>query len=460
MRGDDRCRRRRLRPASTCWSTTPGAAADFSRLEHKTDADWSTACASALIGAFWAMQAVFPHMRRQALAGASSRSARSTASTRTCTRPNTTRAKEALRALTRTAAREWARHGILRQRRSARPRSPRRTRPSAPSTRSSRRALLTQNPMGRMGDPERTSRGVALFLASDDARYVTGNTIFVDGGCAHQRRRLGAGAARRILRAGPHGASVSLRSPRARPARGAQPGRRPGQGLVALQQRQGRHRAPARAGDPHARQGAAARAAAARAVDRVEQRAAVPHPRVGLSRRPLPARHRGGGARHRPRAHPPPGDRPCVSDPRRLSPAASAICRAPAAFARRAARRASYDVGHPASLALLQPRVVVAAADARALPRHPRRRPCAGSRRRDPRRADGQPLGAIRARPPGSTITSPDATSASTTTRTCAASAASCARDPAFRRRPHRGSRAAGCGSALPTSSSSWASSG
>jgi NAD(P)-dependent dehydrogenase (short-subunit alcohol dehydrogenase family) len=38
------------------------------------------------------------------------------------------------------------------------------------------------NPMGRLGDPEEDIAPVALFLASDDARYVTGNTLFVDGG--------------------------------------------------------------------------------------------------------------------------------------------------------------------------------------------------------------------------------------------------------------------------------------
>ena len=38
------------------------------------------------------------------------------------------------------------------------------------------------NPMLRMGDPEDDIAPVALFLASDDARYVTGNTLFVDGG--------------------------------------------------------------------------------------------------------------------------------------------------------------------------------------------------------------------------------------------------------------------------------------
>ena len=35
---------------------------------------------------------------------------------------------------------------------------------------------------GRLGDPEADIGGVALFLASDDARYITGNTLFADGG--------------------------------------------------------------------------------------------------------------------------------------------------------------------------------------------------------------------------------------------------------------------------------------
>ena len=42
--------------------------------------------------------------------------------------------------------------------------------------------LLAQNPMGRMGDPEKDIAPAALFLASDEARYVTGNTLHVDGG--------------------------------------------------------------------------------------------------------------------------------------------------------------------------------------------------------------------------------------------------------------------------------------
>ena len=42
-------------------------------------------------------------------------------------------------------------------------------------------ALLSQIPLNRLGQPEDVA-GVAVFLASDDAAYVTGSTYFVDGG--------------------------------------------------------------------------------------------------------------------------------------------------------------------------------------------------------------------------------------------------------------------------------------
>jgi glucose 1-dehydrogenase len=41
--------------------------------------------------------------------------------------------------------------------------------------------LLSEMPMGRMGKPEEVAN-LAIFLASDDSFYVTGSTLFVDGG--------------------------------------------------------------------------------------------------------------------------------------------------------------------------------------------------------------------------------------------------------------------------------------
>ena len=45
----------------------------------------------------------------------------------------------------------------------------------------SRRRILSRTPMKRFGEPEEVASVVA-FLASDDASYITGETIFINAG--------------------------------------------------------------------------------------------------------------------------------------------------------------------------------------------------------------------------------------------------------------------------------------
>jgi NAD(P)-dependent dehydrogenase (short-subunit alcohol dehydrogenase family) len=47
--------------------------------------------------------------------------------------------------------------------------------------REAERKILSRTPMGRMGEPDEIGK-VAAFLASDDASYLTGQTIYPDGG--------------------------------------------------------------------------------------------------------------------------------------------------------------------------------------------------------------------------------------------------------------------------------------
>lgn len=48
-----------------------------------------------------------------------------------------------------------------------------------------RQKALTQIPMGRIGNAEEVANAVE-FLASEKASYITGTTLFVDGGMTLQ----------------------------------------------------------------------------------------------------------------------------------------------------------------------------------------------------------------------------------------------------------------------------------
>jgi NAD(P)-dependent dehydrogenase (short-subunit alcohol dehydrogenase family) len=52
---------------------------------------------------------------------------------------------------------------------------------SVATDKEARRRLLMRTPLGRIGDPDEVA-AVAAFLASSDASYITGQTIYPDGG--------------------------------------------------------------------------------------------------------------------------------------------------------------------------------------------------------------------------------------------------------------------------------------
>jgi NAD(P)-dependent dehydrogenase (short-subunit alcohol dehydrogenase family) len=89
--------------------------------------------------------------------------------------------KEAIRGLTRVAAREWARHGIVVN--CVCPASVGHRRPPAsPEQQAVYDRMYAEHPMGRDGDAEADIAPVVGFLLSDACRYLTGETLLVDGG--------------------------------------------------------------------------------------------------------------------------------------------------------------------------------------------------------------------------------------------------------------------------------------
>jgi NAD(P)-dependent dehydrogenase (short-subunit alcohol dehydrogenase family) len=150
------------------------------RLELKPEAQFDAGFHVGFYGPLWAMQGVFPTMRDQGYGRIVNMCSLNGVNAHIGTAEYNT-AKEALRALTRTAAREWAQYGIT-----ANVICP------AAKTAATLRVFArnpelevaadASNPMGRLGDPDSDIAPVAVFLASADSRYLTGNTLFVDGG--------------------------------------------------------------------------------------------------------------------------------------------------------------------------------------------------------------------------------------------------------------------------------------
>lgn len=147
-------------------------------MDETPEDDFRQHMESGFFGTYYFMQAAFPHMKGR---GGSIINFGSIAGV--VGWPMFTpyaAAKEAIRGMSRSAARDWGKHKI-------------RVNVIVPSSHSkitdeylsdpaAMAAVVATIPLGYLGDPELDIGGVAVFLASQDARYVTGQTIHADGG--------------------------------------------------------------------------------------------------------------------------------------------------------------------------------------------------------------------------------------------------------------------------------------
>lgn len=150
------------------------------RFEWKTDADLRHGIETGFMSNFWTMQEAFPHMKAAGGGSIINICSLNGVNAHVFTLEYNT-AKEAVRTMTRTAAVEWGRHAI-RCNVICPGAATDAYRAFAEANPETAAKMLEDNPMRRMGDPESDIGGAALFLASDDSAYVTGNTLMVGGG--------------------------------------------------------------------------------------------------------------------------------------------------------------------------------------------------------------------------------------------------------------------------------------
>jgi NAD(P)-dependent dehydrogenase (short-subunit alcohol dehydrogenase family) len=159
--------------AQTFRSVTP--------LEDVTERDMDVLFDTGPKGTLWAMQAVFPSMR-DAGWGRIVTMGSAVGITGGAGYGPYASSNEAIRGLTRTAAKEWGRHGIL-----VNCVCPASVAHRLPPDDGGERAavfaaMYADHPLGRDGDAEHDIGPAVAFLLSEASSYVTGQTLMVDGG--------------------------------------------------------------------------------------------------------------------------------------------------------------------------------------------------------------------------------------------------------------------------------------
>ena len=148
-------------------------------LENYRDEEWEHTFRTGATATLWAMKAVFPHMKDRGGRIINFGSKWGIEGYAGTVAYNAT--KEAIRALTRTGAREWGKYNIR-----VNCINPVIQTDAMESTAKDRPDLLEylvkMTPVGRLGEPYRDAGGLAVFLASDDSDFLTGHTFPLDGG--------------------------------------------------------------------------------------------------------------------------------------------------------------------------------------------------------------------------------------------------------------------------------------
>lgn len=151
----------------------------FVPFEDATTDDLLEAYRSSVLGTFNCMQSCFPHLRER---GGKVVNFGSNAGTEgSATMATYAAAKEAVRGLTKAVATEWGRHGITVNVIVPSGASPAWEQVKAGLSTEQLDAML-ERPIRRMGHPVDDIGRIVVFLSSPYSDYMTGRTLFADGG--------------------------------------------------------------------------------------------------------------------------------------------------------------------------------------------------------------------------------------------------------------------------------------
>ncbi len=150
------------------------------RLENHSDEELQASFALNYWAVFWAMKAAFPIMKAQRYGRIINMGSLNGVNAHMFTMAYNA-SKEAMRAMTRTAAVEWGGLGITCNTICPAASSPQ-SQDYFAANPEMMAAILQQVPAGRFGDAEKDIGPLAVFLASEGAGFVNGDTMFASGG--------------------------------------------------------------------------------------------------------------------------------------------------------------------------------------------------------------------------------------------------------------------------------------